>query len=101
MAKINNAGINSDDIQKTKDYANVLDKLQNSLNGVNNALPEFSSGIDSGLKGIASKLPDVVNSMMKLNAQNKELVANGQKFVSVFTRQGYPSKYSTSSSSSA
>lgn len=46
MAKSSNAGITSDDIQKTKDYANALGKLQRSLNSVNSALPEFSNGID-------------------------------------------------------
>jgi hypothetical protein len=55
MIRSGNAGITGDDIQKTKDYADALTKLQNSLNGVNSILPEFSEGIDSGLKAIASK----------------------------------------------
>jgi len=79
-------GINDDDIKKTKDYADAVDKLNNSLTGVNSALPKFADGLDAGLKAIAEKLPDVVASMTKLNAQNKELATNGEKPISVFSQ---------------
>jgi len=46
MAKTNNPGITSNDIQNTKDYADALDKLQDSLNGVNSAFSEFSNGVN-------------------------------------------------------
>jgi hypothetical protein len=42
--------------------------------------------MEAGLKAIAEKLPEVVDSMMKLNVQNKELAANGQKPISVFSQ---------------
>lgn len=87
MTKSNfDGGINADDIQKTKDYADAVDKLSDSLTGINSALPKFADGLDAGLKAIAEKLPDVVASMTKLNIQNKELISNGQKPVSVFSQ---------------
>jgi len=81
-----NRGINDDDIKKTKEYTDAIDKLNNSLTGVNSALPEFANGLDAGLKAITEKLPDVVASMTKLNTQNKELAANGEKPISVFSQ---------------
>lgn len=87
MAKSkNDLGITNDDIQKTKDYKEALDQLRSSLTGVNSALPKFSDGLETGLKGLAEKLPEVVESMTKLNLQNKELIANGQKPVSIFSQ---------------
>jgi hypothetical protein len=86
MGKIDSNGISDDDIKKTKDYADAVDKLKDSLVGVNSAIPNFADGLDAGLKAIAEKLPDVVASMTKLNAQNKELAANGQKPISVFSQ---------------
>jgi hypothetical protein len=87
MANSNNkAGITSDDIQKTKEYSDALDKLQTSLTGVNSALPKFTDGVESGLKAVAEKLPEVIASMTKLNLQNQELAANGQKPISVFSQ---------------
>lgn len=74
-----NIGINNDDIEKTKRYTEALDELQKSVNGLNSKLPSFADGMKAGLQSIAEKLPEVVDAMVKLNAQNKELAASGQK----------------------
>ncbi len=79
-------GITGDDIQKTKEYSEALDKLQSSLTGVNTALPKFADGVETGLKAVAEKLPEVIAAMTKLNIQNQELAANGQKPISVFSQ---------------
>jgi len=78
--------IDDDDILKTKEYAEAIDKLNGSLTSVNSALPKFADGLDTGLKAIAEKLPDVVASMTKLNVQNKELAESGQKPISVLAQ---------------
>lgn len=84
MANQNNsAGITDDDIKKAKDYKDAMDALKNSISGVNSKLPEFSEGLQAGLKAIGEKLPEVVDAMVKLNAQNKELATSGQKPKSV------------------
>lgn len=75
----NNVGITDDDIKRTKDYKDALDALKNSINGVNSKLPEFSEGLQAGLKAVGEKLPEVVDAMVKLNAQNRELAASGQQ----------------------
>jgi hypothetical protein len=80
----NSAGITDDDIKKAKDYKDALDALKTSISGVNSKLPEFAEGLQAGLKAIGEKLPEVVDAMVKLNAQNKELAASGQKPKSVF-----------------
>jgi hypothetical protein len=79
----NNAGITDDDIKRAKDYKEAMDALKNSISGVNSKLPEFSEGLQAGLKAVGEKLPEVVDAMVKLNAQNKELAASGQKPKSV------------------
>ncbi|MES2428940.1 MAG: hypothetical protein V4560_18310 [Bacteroidota bacterium] len=87
MANQNNSpGITGDDIQKTKEYSEALDKLQSSLTSVNTALPKFADGVETGLKAVAEKLPEVIAAMTKLNIQNQELAANGQKPISVFSQ---------------
>ena len=75
----NNAGITDDDIKKAEAYKNALDALKASIIGVNSKLPEFADGIKDGLKALGEKLPEVVDAMQKLNAQNKELAASGQQ----------------------
>ncbi|UOE51396.1 hypothetical protein MTO98_09940 [Mucilaginibacter sp. SMC90] len=75
----NNAGITDDDIKKAEAYKNALDALKTSIIGVNSKLPEFADGIKDGLKALGEKLPEVVDAMQKLNEQNKELAASGQK----------------------
>ncbi|MFD2870859.1 hypothetical protein ACFS5N_00175 [Mucilaginibacter ximonensis] len=80
--------ITTDDIEKTKAYADAVNNLNTSLTGVNSALPKFADGFETGLKAIAEKLPDVVAAMTNLNVQNKELASNGQKPVSVLTQLG-------------
>jgi hypothetical protein len=82
----NNPGITDDDIKKTKEYTDALDKLNSSITGVNTKLPAFADGMEAGFKALAEKLPEVVDSMMKLNVQNRELAANGQKPISVFSQ---------------
>lgn len=82
----NKPDITSENVKTTKEYADALDKLNQSLDEVNKSIPAFANGADAGLKAVASKLPDLVNSMMKLNQQNKELAANGQKPISVFSQ---------------
>jgi hypothetical protein len=75
----NNADITDDDIKKAEAYKNALDALKVSIIGVNSKLPEFADGIKDGLKALGEKLPEVVDAMQKLNAQNKELSASGQQ----------------------
>ncbi|GAA3994606.1 hypothetical protein [Mucilaginibacter dorajii] len=82
----NNSGITDDEIKRAKDYADALDKLKASISGVNSKLPEFSDGLQAGLKALGEKLPDVIDSITKLNAQNKELAASGQKPVSILSQ---------------
>ncbi|WP_295711017.1 hypothetical protein [Mucilaginibacter sp.] len=87
MSNQNNTnGVTDDEIKKAKDYADALDKLKASLSGVNSKLPEFSDGLQAGLKALGEKLPDVIDAITKLNAQNKELAASGQKPVSVLSQ---------------
>jgi hypothetical protein len=52
--------ITNDDIKQTENYTKALDKLEDSLTGVNSALPKFADGLEAGLKGIADKLPEVI-----------------------------------------
>jgi len=74
MANQNNRiGVTDDDIKKAKDYKDALDALKNSISGVNSKLPEFSEGLEAGLKAIGEKLPEVVDAMVKLNTQNRRL----------------------------
>jgi hypothetical protein len=77
--QINYSAITNDDIEKAKKYKQALDDLQSSVNGLNSKLPSFADGIKAGLQAIGEKLPEVVDAMVKLNAQNKELAATGQK----------------------
>ncbi|MFD0792769.1 hypothetical protein ACFQZX_04030 [Mucilaginibacter litoreus] len=67
------------DIERAKKYKEALDNLKASIIGLNSKLPEFADGIKAGLQAVGEKLPAVVNEIIKLNAQNKELAANGQK----------------------
>jgi len=83
MAKSTKPIVTDDDIQKTKEYAEAIDKLKTSIAGANSALPDFANGLDAGLKSIASKLPDIVNSMTRINTQNKELGESGKKPINV------------------
>jgi hypothetical protein len=39
-----------------------LDKLKDSLKEINKAIPEYTDGMESGLKAVAKVLPDVVTS---------------------------------------
>ncbi|MFA6085571.1 hypothetical protein [Mucilaginibacter sp.] len=75
----NNAVITDDDIKKAKDYKEALDNLRNSVIGLNSKLPSFADGMKAGLQAVGEKLPEVVESIKKLNDQNKELAASGQK----------------------
>jgi hypothetical protein len=77
--QINYSVITNDDIEKAKKYRQALDDLQLSVNSLNSKLPAFADGIKAGLQAVGEKLPEVVDAMVKLNAQNKELAANGQK----------------------
>jgi hypothetical protein len=43
-----------------------LDNLKDSLKEINKAIPEFTDGMENGLKAVAKVLPDVVTSMMQL-----------------------------------
>lgn len=69
--------ITNDDIEKAKKYKQALDDLQSSVNGLNSKMPSFADGIKAGLQGIGEKLPEVMQSMVELNKQNKELEASG------------------------
>ncbi|WEA02992.1 hypothetical protein [Mucilaginibacter sp. SJ] len=71
--------ISNDDIEKTKKYTDALNELRKAVIGVNSKFPEFSDGLKEGIKAIGEKLPEVVDAMQKLNEQNKELAASGQK----------------------
>lgn len=71
--------ISNDDIEKTKKYTEALNELKKAVIGVNSKFPEFSDGLKEGIKAIGEKLPEVVDAMQKLNEQNKELAASGQK----------------------
>lgn len=88
MSDTNKTAITGDDIKAVKEYSDAIDKLKSSLSGVNSKLPEFSEGIEAGFKGIAEKLPEVVEAMAQLNKQNKELAASGQKPKSVLLELG-------------
>ncbi|MES2060835.1 MAG: hypothetical protein V4456_02885 [Bacteroidota bacterium] len=74
-----NSIIGDGDIEKVKKYKEALDNLQSSINGLNSKLPSFADGMKAGLQGIGEKLPEVIESIKKLNEQNKELAASGQK----------------------
>ena len=78
-----NIGITDDDIARAKKYKEALDNLKTSVVGLNSKLPEFANGIKAGLQAVGEKLPEVVDAMIKLNTQNKELAASGQKPKSV------------------
>ncbi|GAB3936958.1 coiled-coil domain-containing protein [Mucilaginibacter myungsuensis] len=83
MANNNLNGITDDEIKKTEAYADALNNVNASLSGLSSKLPSFADGLEAGLGAIAEKLPELVDSMTKLNAQNKELAASGQKPKSV------------------
>lgn len=61
----------------------AVDELKNSLTEVISIYPKFAQGFEAGLSALGEKLPDVVESIKDLNAQNRELVASGQKPQSV------------------
>ncbi|MES2060832.1 MAG: hypothetical protein V4456_02870 [Bacteroidota bacterium] len=82
MAKYNS--VTTDEIEQTKKYKEALDELQKSVVGLNSKMPSFADGIKAGLQGIGEKLPEVVQSMIELNKQNKELEASGGKPISIF-----------------
>jgi len=82
----NSTNVTDDDIKKSKEYTDAMDKLKTAISGVNSKLPEFSDGLQAGLKALGEKLPDVVEAITKLNAQNKELAASGQKPVSILSQ---------------
>jgi hypothetical protein len=81
MANYNS--VTEDEIERTKKYKEAIDQLQNSVTGLNSKLPSFADGLKAGLQGIGEKLPEVVQSMVDLNKQNKELAESGGKPVSV------------------
>lgn len=57
MSKSNfSRDINNDGIQKRQDYAEAVNRLNDSLTGVNSALTKFTDGLDVGLKAIALHL---------------------------------------------
>jgi hypothetical protein len=72
--------------KQLNDMSSGLDNLKDSLKEINKAIPEFTDGMESGLKAVAKVLPDVVTSMMQLNAQNKQLAADGGKPVSILSQ---------------
>ncbi|QQL50338.1 hypothetical protein [Mucilaginibacter ginkgonis] len=77
----------ADDLSKQlSSMTSGVDDLKKSLNEINKAIPDFTSGMQSGLTGIAKVLPDVVTSMMNLNKQNKELASQGGKPASVLSQ---------------
>lgn len=83
MTTVNNP-ITDDEIEKAKKYKDALDELQKSVTGLNSKMPSFADGMKAGLQGIGEKLPEVVQSMIELNKQNKELEASGGKPISIF-----------------
>ena len=74
-----NTAVTDDDIERAKKYKEALDNLKASVISLNSKLPEFADGIRAGLQAVGEKLPEVVDAMVKLNVQNKELAATGQK----------------------
>jgi hypothetical protein len=41
--------------------------LKESLQALNNEVPEFADGMEAGLKAVAKALPDVISFMMQLS----------------------------------
>ncbi|WP_311953223.1 hypothetical protein [Mucilaginibacter terrae] len=72
--------------KEAEETEEAIEALRNAINGVNGEIPKFSDGLKAGLTAVAEKLPDVVDSMIKLNAQNKELAAAGGKPKSVLSQ---------------
>jgi hypothetical protein len=64
----------------------AIKELQKSLKDVNGEIFDFSKGMQDGLTAVAKKLPDVVESIIKLNAANKELAASGGKPQSILSQ---------------
>jgi hypothetical protein len=79
LANEMNSGITDNDIKKAEQYKKAVDDLKDALNSMNSKLPSFAEGTKAGLQAISEKLPEVIDSMIKLNDQNKELAASGQK----------------------
>ncbi|AYL96415.1 hypothetical protein [Mucilaginibacter celer] len=80
--------LSSADIEKANKYTEALNELKKAVIGVNSKMPEFANGMKEGLIALGEKLPEVVDSIQKLNAQNKELAASGQKPKSILKELG-------------
>ncbi|RYU85627.1 hypothetical protein EWM62_19065 [Mucilaginibacter terrigena] len=81
MANYNS--VTDNEIEQAKKYKDALDELQKSVVGLNSKLPSFADGLKAGLQGIGEKLPEVVQSMVNLNKQNKEMAEAGGKPVNI------------------
>ena len=64
----------------------AIKELQKTLKDVNGEIFDFSKGMQEGLTAVAKKLPDVVDSIIKLNAANKELAAGVGKPKSILSQ---------------
>jgi hypothetical protein len=77
----------SEDISKQLNNIQAgTDKLKESLQALNKDVPEFADGMEAGLKAVSKALPDVISSIMQLNAQNKQLASDGGKPVSILSQ---------------
>lgn len=55
-----------------------IEKLKNAIKEINGEIPDFAKGLQEGLVSVAKKLPDVVESMRRLNAENRNLAQAGR-----------------------
>ncbi|MFD1255712.1 hypothetical protein ACFQ3S_02805 [Mucilaginibacter terrae] len=72
--------------QQLNSTTDAIKELQKALAAVNGEIPQFTNSLGEGIAAVAGKLPDLVDSMIGLNAQNKELAAKGGKPKSVLSQ---------------
>lgn len=71
-------------VNAVKSAAGQFNALNNSVNQVARELPAFAVSANIGFLAISNNLPILFDALQKVNAENAELVKQGQKGPSVF-----------------
>jgi hypothetical protein len=78
--------IMANDQEELNELNSGFNSLRDSVKGLSKEFPEFADSMQAGLIALSKELPGVVESMVKLNKANKELVANGEKPKSILSQ---------------
>jgi hypothetical protein len=69
-------------------YASGWNGLGNSVNQLTREMPAFANSVGTGFMAISNNLPAFFDEITKIKTANKELIAQGQPFKSVFSQIG-------------